>query len=123
MSVVIMDDPVMLVAAKEGLITPITVAGSPNLAKLAPANVHQDGMWANYQIPWAGIAFNTQGGKAPTSRTTFMPPTPRGARSLFLRSRTRRAIGPFFPLPISQPASLTRRRNMKLMLASRNSQR
>src|SRR5271167_3659983 len=66
MSVVIMDDPVMLVAAKEGLITPITVSGSPNLAKLAPTNVHQDGMWANYQMPWAGIAFNTQGGKAPT---------------------------------------------------------
>jgi putative spermidine/putrescine transport system substrate-binding protein len=122
MSVVIMDDPVMLVAAKEGLITPITVAGSPNLAKLAPANVHQDGMWANYQIPWAGIAFNTQGGKAPTSWNDLMPPT-RRARSSFLRSRTRRAIGPFFPLPISRPASLTRRRNMKLMLASRNSQR
>jgi putative spermidine/putrescine transport system substrate-binding protein len=67
MSVVIMDDPVMLVAAREGLITPITVAGSPNLGKLAAANVHQDGMWANYQMPWAGIAYNTNGGKAPTS--------------------------------------------------------
>jgi putative spermidine/putrescine transport system substrate-binding protein len=51
MSVVIMDDPVMLVAAREGLITPITLAGSPNLGKLAAANVHQDGMWANYQMP------------------------------------------------------------------------
>ena len=49
MSVVIMDDPVMLMAAQNGLITPITVAGSPNLGKLAAANVHQDGMWANYQ--------------------------------------------------------------------------
>ena len=37
MSVVIMDDPVMLVAAREGLITPITAAGSPNLGKLAAA--------------------------------------------------------------------------------------
>ncbi len=67
MSVVIMDDPVMLVAAREGLITPITLAGSPNLGKLAAANVHQDGMRANYQMPWAGIAYNTNGGKAPTS--------------------------------------------------------
>ncbi len=67
MSVVIMDDPVMLVAAREGLITPITLTGSPNLGKLAGANVHQDGMWANYQMPWAGIAWNTKGGKAPTS--------------------------------------------------------
>lgn len=74
MSVVIMDDPVMLVAAKEGLITPITVSGSPNLAKLAPTNVHQDGMWANYQMPWAGIAFNTQGGKAPTSWNDLYAP-------------------------------------------------
>src|ERR1700722_17087345 len=77
MSVVIMDDPVMLVAAKEGLITPITVAGSPNLAKLAPANVHQDGMWANYQIPWAGIAFNTQS-KAPTSWNDLYAPEAAG---------------------------------------------
>ena len=78
MSVVIMDDPVMLVAAKEGLITPITVAGSPNLGKLAPANVHQDGMWANYQMPWAGIAFNTKGGKAPTSWNDLYAPEAAG---------------------------------------------
>ena len=116
MSVVIMDDPVMLVAAKEGLINPITVSGSPNLAKLAPTNVHQDGMWANYQMPWAGIAFNTQGAKRRRVGTTSMPPE-RRARSSFLRSRTRRAIGPLFPLPISRPASLTRMRNMKSMPA------
>jgi putative spermidine/putrescine transport system substrate-binding protein len=67
MSVVIMDDPVMLVAARDGLITPISLGASPNLGKLAPANVHQDGMWANYQMPWAGIAYNTKVGKAPTS--------------------------------------------------------
>jgi putative spermidine/putrescine transport system substrate-binding protein len=67
MSVVIMDDPVMLVAAREGLITPITLAGSPNLGKLAAASVHQDGMWANYQMPWAGIAYYSKGPKAPTS--------------------------------------------------------
>jgi putative spermidine/putrescine transport system substrate-binding protein len=67
MSVVVMDDPVMLVAAREGLITPITAAAAPNLAKLAAANVHQDGMWANYQMPWAGIAYYSKGAKAPTS--------------------------------------------------------
>lgn len=67
MSVVIMDDPVMLVAAREGLITPIMLKGSPNLGKLAAANVHQDGMWANYQMPWAGIAYYSKGPKAPTS--------------------------------------------------------
>jgi putative spermidine/putrescine transport system substrate-binding protein len=74
MSVVIMDDPVMLVAAREGLITPITVAGSPNLAKLAAANVHQDGTCANYQMPWAGIAYNTNDGKASTSWNDLYAP-------------------------------------------------
>src|ERR1700678_4249237 len=78
MSVVIMDDPVMLVAAREGLITPITIAGSPNLGKLAAANVHQDGMWANYQMTWAGIAYNTNGGKAPTSWNDLYAPDAAG---------------------------------------------
>ena len=78
MSVVIMDDPVMLVAARDGLITPITVKGSPNLGKLAPANVHQDGMWANYQMPWAGIAYYSKGATAPTSWTDLWAPANAG---------------------------------------------
>jgi putative spermidine/putrescine transport system substrate-binding protein len=69
MSVVIMDDPVMLVAAKNGLITPISASGSPNLTALPSTCVHQDGMWANYQMPWAGIAYNSRDGKAPASWT------------------------------------------------------
>src|ERR1700728_4147699 len=68
----------MLMAAKEGLITPITVAGSPNLGKLAPANVRQDGMWANYQMPWAGIAYYTKGSKAPTSWADLWDPAAAG---------------------------------------------
>jgi putative spermidine/putrescine transport system substrate-binding protein len=78
MSVVIMDDPVMLVAAKEGLITPIVLASSPNLGKLAPTSVHQDGMWANYQMPWAGIAFYTKSGKAPTTWADLWDPAASG---------------------------------------------
>jgi putative spermidine/putrescine transport system substrate-binding protein len=60
MSVVIMDDPVMLQAAGEGLITPIRLASTPNLGKLVDGAVHRDGMWANYQKPWAGIAYSTK---------------------------------------------------------------
>lgn len=78
MSVVIMDDPVMLVAARDGLITPITLTGSPNLGKLAAANVHQDGMWANYQMPWAGIAYYTKGGKTPTTWADLWDPAVEG---------------------------------------------
>ena len=78
MSVVIMDDPVMLVAARDGLITPISATGSPNLAKLAAANVHQDGMWANYQMPWAGIAYYTKEGTAPSSWADLWAPAAAG---------------------------------------------
>jgi putative spermidine/putrescine transport system substrate-binding protein len=59
-SVVIMDDPVMLPAASEGLITKMSATSIPNLGKLVDGAVHQDGMWANYQKPWVGIAYSTK---------------------------------------------------------------
>src|SRR6476620_4412185 len=59
-SVVIMDDPVMLPAASEGLITKMSASSIANLGKLVDNSVHQDGMWANYQRPWAGIAYSTK---------------------------------------------------------------
>lgn len=61
-SVVVMDDPIMIKAADGGLIMPITTGGVPNLGKLVAGAVHRDGMWANYQRPWAGIAYNTKAG-------------------------------------------------------------
>ena len=64
MSVVVMDDPVMLLAAADGIITPIKAASVPNLGKLVAGSVHQDGMWANYQKPWVGIAYSTKRLKA-----------------------------------------------------------
>jgi len=59
-SVVIMDDPVMLPAASDGLITKMSASSIANLGKLVDGSVHQDGMWANYQRPWAGIAYSTK---------------------------------------------------------------
>src|SRR5580765_783791 len=56
LSVVMMDDPVLLLAAKEDVLEKTTAAKVPNLAKLKPAAVHMDGMWTNYQLPYAGIA-------------------------------------------------------------------
>src|SRR6266567_8154883 len=67
-SVVIMDDPVMLPAAAEGLITPMAASSVPNLSKLVDGAVHQDGMWANYQKPWAGIAYSTKRMKTAPSK-------------------------------------------------------
>jgi putative spermidine/putrescine transport system substrate-binding protein len=69
MSVVIMDDPVMIPAAAEGLITAMSTKAIPNLDKLVPGAVHRDGLWANYQKPWAGIAFSTT--KMPTAPASW----------------------------------------------------
>lgn len=60
MSVVLMDDPIMQIAAGEGLLAKLTPSAVPNMAKIVPTAVHQDGEWANYQTPWAGIAYNKQ---------------------------------------------------------------
>jgi putative spermidine/putrescine transport system substrate-binding protein len=60
MSVVLMDDPVMQLAWDDGLIAKLTPQTVPNIARIKPAAVHLDGAWANYQQPWAGIAYNTK---------------------------------------------------------------
>lgn len=59
LSVVMMDDPVLLLAVKEDVIEKVTPAKVPNLSKLKPAAIHMDGMWTNYQQPYAGIAYAT----------------------------------------------------------------
>jgi putative spermidine/putrescine transport system substrate-binding protein len=65
LSVVQMDDPVMILAVREKLLEPLTPSKVPNLAKLKPGTVHLDGQWANYLQPWQGIAYNTQVMKTP----------------------------------------------------------
>ena len=59
LSVVQMDDPVMIQAVAEGLLTPMDTGMVPNLTQLRDGTVHMDGMWANYVQPWAGVAYNT----------------------------------------------------------------
>lgn len=60
LSVVQMDDPVMILAVKEGLLEKLTPDKVPNLKNVRPTAVHMDGMWANYLVPWQGIAYNTK---------------------------------------------------------------
>lgn len=60
MSVVLMDDPIMLLAVEDGLLAKLTPGAIPNLAKIKPNAVHMDGEWANYQQPWAGLAYSTK---------------------------------------------------------------
>jgi putative spermidine/putrescine transport system substrate-binding protein len=59
LSVVQMDDPVMIQAVEEGLLTPMNAELVPNLSALREGTIHMDGMWANYVQPWAGVAFNS----------------------------------------------------------------
>ncbi|MBE3637583.1 extracellular solute-binding protein [Mangrovicoccus algicola] len=59
LSVVQMDDPVMIQAVEADLLSPITADAVPNMADLRPDAVHMDGMWCNYVQPWAGVAYNT----------------------------------------------------------------
>jgi len=59
LSVVMMDDPVLLLAVKEDVLEKLTAARVPNLAKIKPAAVHMDGMWVNYQQPYTGVAYAT----------------------------------------------------------------
>lgn len=79
LSIVQMDDPVMILAVKEGLLEPITAAKVPNMAKLKPGTVHMDGMWANYLQPWQGVAYNTNVLKtAPASWAEALDPKFKG---------------------------------------------
>ncbi len=58
MSVVLMDDPVMILADDEGLLDKLDTKSVPNLGRISPQYVLRDGKWANYQIPWSGVAYN-----------------------------------------------------------------
>jgi putative spermidine/putrescine transport system substrate-binding protein len=73
--VVYMDDPVMIVALEEGLIEPLTPQTVPNLSRLVPTAVLQNGAWANFAAPWVGVAYNTRVMRsAPTSWAELWDP-------------------------------------------------
>ena len=79
LSIVMMDDPVMIPAVTEGLLEKLTPAKVPNLATLKPGTVHMDGMWCNYLQPWLGIAYNPKVMKtAPTSWAEIYDPKHKG---------------------------------------------
>jgi len=59
MSVVMMDDPVMIPAVKEGVLDRLNDKDIPNVAKLKAGTVHMDGLWVNYMQASTGVAVNT----------------------------------------------------------------
>jgi putative spermidine/putrescine transport system substrate-binding protein len=78
LSVVQMDDPVMLQAVQEGLLHQMTPAMVPNLAQLREGAVHLEGMWAGYAQPWSGIAYNTDALPGVDSWADLWAPAARG---------------------------------------------
>jgi putative spermidine/putrescine transport system substrate-binding protein len=78
MSVVLMDDPVMIPAVKEGVLEPLTAKDIPSLAKLKPGTVHMDGMWANYMQSTTGVAVNTGKLKQMPSYAALWEPANKG---------------------------------------------
>lgn len=78
LSVVQMDDPVMILAVEEDVLTPIDSEMVPNLTKLRDGAIHMDGMWANYVQPWAGIAYNTDAREGVESWSALWSPEAKG---------------------------------------------
>ena len=79
LSVVMMDDPVMIPAVSEGLLEKLTPEKVPNLKLLKAGTIHMDGMWCNYLQPWLGIAYNPKVmPAAPTSWAQIYDPKYKG---------------------------------------------
>ncbi|CAN5653823.1 extracellular solute-binding protein [soil metagenome] len=78
MSVVLMDDPVLIPAVKEGVLEKLTVADIPSIAKLKPGTVHMDGMWVNYMQTMTGVAVNTGKVKSMASYQALWEPAYKG---------------------------------------------
>jgi putative spermidine/putrescine transport system substrate-binding protein len=59
-SIVMMDDPVMVVADNEGLLGKVTPENVPNRARIDPTAIHRGGSWVNYQAAAGTIVYNTK---------------------------------------------------------------
>ncbi len=60
MTATMMDDPVIVLAERENLITPLRGLNIPNLADIRPDAKLRDSMWVNWCFPAASISYNTQ---------------------------------------------------------------
>jgi putative spermidine/putrescine transport system substrate-binding protein len=57
-SVVMMDDPILHVAADQDLLEKLKPSSVPSMGQLSPAAVVRDGMWVNYMWPALSIGYN-----------------------------------------------------------------
>ena len=59
-SIVMMDDPVMVVADNEGLLGKITPENVANRTRIDPTAIHRGGAWVNYQAAAGTVVYNTK---------------------------------------------------------------
>lgn len=78
MSVVLMDDPVMISAVKEGVLAKMSSKNIPSLMQLKPGTIHMDGMWANYMQSTTGVAINSSHPVKILSYATLWEPAYKG---------------------------------------------
>lgn len=60
MSVVMMDEDIMMRAGLEKLIAPVSASSVPELGKIVPASIAKDALWIRYKTPRAAIAYNSR---------------------------------------------------------------
>ncbi len=59
MTVTMMDDPVLILAMRDKLITPLGGLGISNMADVIPEAKPQDATWVNWCQPFSTVAYNT----------------------------------------------------------------
>ncbi|NDG47898.1 MAG: ABC transporter substrate-binding protein, partial [Rhodospirillales bacterium] len=68
MTVTMMDDPVLILGEREGLLEPLRGKAIPNMADVQAEAKPRDSMWVNWCFPAASISYQTQNVRtAPTS--------------------------------------------------------
>lgn len=60
MSVVMMDEDIMMRAGLEKLITPVSASGVAELGRIVPASIAKDALWIRYKTPRAAVAYNSR---------------------------------------------------------------
>ena len=94
MTVTMMDDPVLILGEREGLLEPLRGKAIPNLADLRADAKPREAMWANWCFPAASISWQTQNMKAaPTSYAEVWDPKYRD-KVILISMRITQAVVP-----------------------------
>jgi putative spermidine/putrescine transport system substrate-binding protein len=93
MTVTMMDDPVLILCEREGLITTLKGRAIPTLAEIKPEARPRDAMWANWCQPMSSIAFNSENVRGMSSYAECWEPKFR-QKIILISMRITQAITP-----------------------------